>query len=195
MKRIVSTDTLRQNRIPPGQHLVKSWPALHHGSVQRIDPTKWTFSIFGLVEAPRKLSFDEFTALPHVEVLSDIHCVTSWSKLDNLWEGISTSQIRDLAKIKPDAKYVMVHGAAGFTTNLSMDDFFQEDVLFVLMHDGEVLDAQHGFPVRLVVPRLYFWKSAKWVTGVEFMAENGPGFWESNGYHMRGDPWNEERYG
>jgi DMSO/TMAO reductase YedYZ molybdopterin-dependent catalytic subunit len=191
---IISPDTLRQQRIPPGQRLTREFPALHHGTVHQFDLAKWTFRIFGLVEKERTLNFPEFAALPLVKVKADIHCVTTWSRLDNLWQGVSTGEIKSLVGIKPAAKYVMAHGAGGFTTNLSLDDFFQPDVLFALQYDGKPITAEHGAPVRLVVPRLYFWKSAKWVTGVEFMNDDAPGFWEKNGYHMRGDPWLEERY-
>ena len=191
---IKSPDTERKDRVPPGQRLTEKWPALHYGSVPKIDIAQWVFNIFGLVEKERRLNYQEFTSLPRVKVFSDIHCVTSWSRLDNLWEGVGTSQIRQLAQILPQAKFVMVHSAGGFTTNLSLNDFFQPDVLFAIKHNNEPLTPEHGYPVRLVVPRLYFWKSAKWVTGVEFMAEDRPGFWESHGYHNRGDPWKEERY-
>jgi DMSO/TMAO reductase YedYZ molybdopterin-dependent catalytic subunit len=195
IKRIISPDTLKQNRVPPGQRLTDKWPVLHYGRVPKIDVKKWSFKITGLVDKEITLTYDEFTALPRVEVFSDIHCVTTWSRLNNTWEGVSASIIRDLAAIKGEANYVMVEGAKGFTTNLPLEDFFQEDVLFTLKHDGQDLTAEHGGPVRLVVPRLYFWKSAKWVTGVRFMAKDAPGFWERAGYHMHGDPWKEERYG
>jgi DMSO/TMAO reductase YedYZ molybdopterin-dependent catalytic subunit len=194
MEKIVSPDTKRADRVPPGQRLTDRWPVLHHGSVQKIDVNKWTFRISGLVEPERAFTYDEFIALSHVEVYSDIHCVTTWSKLDNLWEGISAASIKDLVKIKPEAKFAIIYGAGGFTTNLTLDDFFQPDVLFALKHEGQPLTAEHGAPVRLVVPRLYFWKSAKWVTGVKFTAKDEPGFWESAGYHNHGDPWTEERY-
>jgi len=192
---IKSPDTLRKDRLPPGQRLTEKFPVLHYGSVPHIDMNKWEFSIWGLVEKERKLSYQEFTSLPGVKVFSDIHCVTGWSKLNNLWEGISTSTLKDLVRIFPEAKFVMVHAASNFTTNLSLEDFFQEDVLFTIKYNNEELSPEHGYPVRLVVPRLYFWKSAKWVMGLEFMAEDRPGFWESNGYHNHGDPWKEERYG
>lgn len=192
---IRSPDTLRNDRVPPGQTLRKDWPVLHYGPVQRLEVSSWTLTLFGLIDRARKLTFSEFASLPHIRVLSDIHCVTTWSRLDNLWEGISTSALRDLTGILPEARFVIVHGAGGFTTNLSLDDFFQPDVLFALSHDARTLSPEHGYPVRLVVPRLYLWKSAKWVTAVEFVREDRPGFWESHGYHMRGDPWNEERYG
>ncbi len=193
-KRIVSPDTQRENRLAPGQRLTEKWPALHYGKVPSIDVKDWTFTISGLVENERTLTFDEFSALPQVEVFSDIHCVTTWSKYDNLWEGISTGTIKDIAGIKPEAKHVLVSGEGGFTTNLPLEDFFQPDALFALRHDGKPLTPEHGAPVRLVVPRLYFWKSAKWVTGIEFMEKDKPGFWERAGYHNHGDPWQEERY-
>jgi len=191
---IKSPDTERKERVPPGQTLTERWPALHHGSVPQIDISGWEFRIFGLVEKERQLSYKEFTALPQTEVFSDIHCVTGWSKLDNLWEGVASQQIRKLVNILPEAKFVMVHSTGGFSTNLSLTDFFQSDVLFALKHNGEALTKEHGYPLRLVVPRLYFWKSAKWVNGVEFMAKDKRGFWESGGYHNHGDPWKEERY-
>ena len=193
-KIIVSSDVKRENRIPPGQRATEKWPVLHHGKVQDVDTSKWVFTISGLVEKERKLNFEEFMKLPRTKVLSDIHCVTGWSRLDNRWEGISSGAIKDLVRILPEAGYVIVHAMGDFTTNLSLSDFFEPDVLFALKHNGKLLDSGHGYPVRLVVPRLYFWKSAKWVTGVEFIEENRPGFWESHGYHIRGDPWKEERY-
>jgi DMSO/TMAO reductase YedYZ molybdopterin-dependent catalytic subunit len=194
IKRIISPDTLKKNRVPPGQHITDEWPVLHYGKVHNIKTADWTFKITGLVEKERTLTYQEFTALPQVEVFSDIHCVTTWSYLNNLWEGVSTAVIKDLMAIKKEAKYVMVEGAGGFTTNLPLNDFLQEDALFALKHNGQPISAEHGGPVRLIVPRLYFWKSAKWVTGLRFMAQNEPGFWEQAGYHMHGDPWTEERY-
>lgn len=191
---IRSPDVERKDRVPPGQKLVEEWPVLHYGRVQRIDPSKWTFTVFGLVEKELKLDYQEFMSLPRVKVLSDVHCVTGWSRLDNLWEGVSTGQLKKLVRILPEARFVIVHAAGGFTTNLQLSDFFEPDVLLAVKHDGKPLTPEHGYPVRLVVPRLYFWKSAKWVTGVEFTAEDRPGFWESHGYHNRGDPWKEERY-
>jgi DMSO/TMAO reductase YedYZ molybdopterin-dependent catalytic subunit len=195
LKRIVNPDTQRPNRLPPGQKLTEKWPVLHYGKVPNIDVKKWTFKITVLVKKERTLTFDEFIAMPQVEVFSDIHCVTSWSRFNNTWEGVSTGTIAEIVGIKPEAKYVIVKGEGGFTTNLSLEDFLAEDALFALKHDGKPLTAEHGGPVRLVVPRLYFWKSAKWVTGIELKAENEPGFWERAGYHMHGDPWREERYG
>lgn len=192
---IESPDTKRANRVPPGQRLVKDWPVLHAGSVARIEPPSWRFRIFGKVGDGKELTHDEFIALPAVKVHSDIHCVTTWTLLDNLWEGVSAFTVRDLCPPLPSAKFVIVHAAGGWTTNLPLEDFLQPDVLFALRHNGLPLSPEHGAPVRLVVPRLYFWKSAKWVEGVEFTAKDRRGFWESQGYHNRGDPWKEERYG
>ena len=192
---IISPDTKRANRVPPGQHLTDKWPVLHYGQVPKIETSQWTLKIFGLVEQERVISYQEFTALPMVKVFSDIHCVTTWSRLNNLWEGLSSNEIKNIVNIDPQARFVIVHAFGRFTTNLTISDFFEPDVLLALKHDDQSIAADHGGPVRLVVPRLYFWKSAKWVTGLEFSAIDKPGFWESNGYHNHGDPWKEERYG
>jgi DMSO/TMAO reductase YedYZ molybdopterin-dependent catalytic subunit len=191
---IESPDTKRAQRVPPGQRLVNEWPVLHAGNVPRIESRGWSLRLFGRVERERELSLAEFSALPRVKVHSDIHCVTTWTLLDNLWEGVSAFAVRDIALPLPSARFVIVHASGGWTTNLPLDDFLQEDVLFALSHNGRPLSPEHGAPVRLVVPRLYFWKSAKWVTGVEYSDDDRPGFWERRGYHNRGDPWKEERY-
>ncbi len=191
---IISPDTKRENRVPPGQRVTDKWPVLHHGTVPGIDPSGWTFTISGLVTEERRLNFREFAPLEQVKVLSDVHCVTGWSKLDNLWQGPSSRTVYELVQVPPEARFVIVHAAGGFTTNLTLDDFLESDVLFALKHGNEKLTPEHGAPVRLIVPRLYFWKSAKWVTGIEFAAQGAPGFWESRGYHNHGDPWLEERY-
>lgn len=193
-KIIESSDTKKKNRIPKGQHETDKFPVLHAGSVPEIDVLKWKFKIYGLVEKERELTYDEFTSLPQVKVFSDIHCVTGWSKLNNTWEGVSANTIKELVKIRPEAKYVIIHAEGGFTANLNLSDFFQPDVLFALKYGNKILEKEHGYPLRLVVPRLYFWKSAKWVNGIEFVKEDKRGFWESRGYHNHGDPWKEERY-
>jgi len=194
IKAIRSPHTLRADRVPPGQKVTEELPVLQFGDVPEIDISEWTFRITGLVKEEVELSYEEFMSLPRIKVISDAHCVTGWSKLDNEWEGVSTSAVKDLASPLPEARYVMVHSADGYTTNLSLSDFLQPDALFAVKLNGGVLSVEHGFPVRLVVPGLYFWKSAKWVVGVEFMGENRPGYWEARGYHMRGDPWKGERY-
>jgi len=191
---IISPDTERANRVPPGQRVVQTFPVLHYGAVQRLDPATWTLEIYGLVEKKVKLTFAQFMALPQVQVLSDIHCVTGWSRLENLWEGVSTATLRELVGVLPEARHTIVYGAGRFSTNLPLSDFFEPDVLLAVKHDGAALSPEHGYPVRLVVPRLYFWKSAKWVTGIEFVKDDRPGFWESHGYHNHGDPWKEEKY-
>ena len=192
---IISSDTKREKRVPQGQKITEGFPVLHDGSVYRIDSKKWFLEIFGLVEEPKKIFYNDFIALSLTKVKSDIHCVTGWSKLDNIWEGVSAITIKKLIKILPNAKFVLIHATGNFTANLPIEDFFQPDVIFAIKHNGELINAEHGGPVRLVVPKLYFWKSAKWVTGIEFIEKNKPGFWEKHGYHMRGDPWKEERYG
>jgi DMSO/TMAO reductase YedYZ molybdopterin-dependent catalytic subunit len=193
---IKSPDTARAWRIPPGQKLTDRFPVLHYGPVHRLDRKKWKFALSGLTADGQEhvLTWDEFQALPRVQVFSDIHCVTGWTKLDNTWDGVSARTVYELTGVRPEARFVLVHGAGGFTTNLPLDDFLQDDVLFATHHNGAELSPEHGYPVRLVVPRLYFWKSAKWATGVEYLAQDRPGFWEVNGYHNHGDPWKQERY-
>ncbi|MBI1830278.1 MAG: sulfite oxidase-like oxidoreductase [Planctomycetes bacterium] len=194
---IVSPDTQRADRIPPRQSLTTKWPVLHYGPTPSFDRSAWTFHIFGLVETPWQCAYDAFIAMPTVTVHADMHCVTRWSKLDNRLEGVAARTVLANVNVKPRAKFVMVHGEHGFTANLPLDDFLGDDCLFAWKHNGHDLDADHGYPLRLVVPRLYAWKSAKWVRGIELLADDRPGFWEEwdhGGYHMRGDPWKEERF-
>jgi DMSO/TMAO reductase YedYZ molybdopterin-dependent catalytic subunit len=194
---IVSPDVGRAERVPPRQALTRKWPVLHYGGVPKFDRARWTFHIFGLAERPWECNYDEFLALPRVQVRADMHCVTRWSKLDNLWEGVGTRKVIDKVTLKPEAKFVMVHCEHGFSTNLPLDDFLGDDCLFAWKHNGQDLEPDHGYPLRLVVPRLYAWKSAKWVRGIELMEKDRAGFWEdytNGGYHMRGDPWKEERF-
>jgi DMSO/TMAO reductase YedYZ molybdopterin-dependent catalytic subunit len=191
---VISPDTLRENRIPPGQYLTKKWPVLHAGMVPSFNPQQWNFRIFGLVEQEWQCNYQEFMQLPTIKVKSDFHCVTTWSLLDNLWEGVSTREILSKVKVSPEVKYVVVHAEHRWTTNLPFEDFIGDDCLFAYKHNGQNLDLDHGYPLRLVVPRLYAWKSAKWVRGIELLAEDRPGFWEQGGYHMKGDPWREQRF-
>jgi DMSO/TMAO reductase YedYZ molybdopterin-dependent catalytic subunit len=181
-------------RVPPGQSVTAKWPVLHYGGIPSADLKSWDFRIVGLVENPIRLTYEEFMELPRAEVHCDIHCVTRWSKLDNTFEGVAFSEIHRLADPKSTARFVMIHAENGFTTNLPVEDLLRDDVLFADKHGGEPLAPEHGWPLRLVVPHLYFWKSAKWVRGLEYMASDRPGFWEQYGYHMRGDPHKEERY-
>ncbi|MFM7592908.1 MAG: molybdopterin-dependent oxidoreductase, partial [Isosphaeraceae bacterium] len=150
--------------------------------------------LFGLVEKAVALNWSELQAQPYVKIFADMHCVTRWSMLDNTWEGVSTRHLASLAGIKPEARYVIAHGAHGFTTNMPLADFLDEDCLVAWSRNGEALDPDHGWPLRLVIPKLYAWKSAKWLLGLEFSATDEPGFWEQNGYHNHGDPWTEERF-
>ena len=182
-------------RLPPGQRLVENWPILHYGSIPRIDLATWQFQIGGLVQQELSFSWDDFMSLPQVDVRTDIHCVTTWSKYDNDWVGIQFSEILKIANPLPEAKYVIFHSYGGYTTNLAISELDRPDVLLVHTHNGEPLTPEHGAPLRGMVPHLYFWKSAKWVSGIEFVAQDRPGFWELYGYHMHGDPWIEERYG
>jgi DMSO/TMAO reductase YedYZ molybdopterin-dependent catalytic subunit len=182
-------------RLPPGQIITRKWPVLHYGAVPRVDLATWRFSVSGAIERPLTLSWKELEALPHRETVCDIHCVTRWSRYDNRFEGIPVQAVLQQAGPRPQARFVLVHAEQGFTTNLPLDDLDRPANLLALHHDGEPLAPEHGGPVRLLVPHLYFWKSAKWVRGLELVEEDYPGFWEQNGYHMRGDPWEEERYG
>ena len=193
---IVSPDTLREQRLPPGQSRTKKWPVLDASGPPVIALEHWKFSIQGLVTNPVSWTWWEFEALPRVKVFSDFHCVTRWSRLGNVWEGPSTRTLLHLSGgALPEARFVLVHGYdGGWTTNLPLADFLAEDALVGLFHDGEPLGEEHGGPARLIVPRLYAWKSAKWVAGIELLDQDRAGFWERNGYHMRGDPWNEQRH-
>jgi DMSO/TMAO reductase YedYZ molybdopterin-dependent catalytic subunit len=193
---IVSPDTGRDNRIPPGQSRTLKWPVLHYGYVPTIDMAAWSLEVIGLVERPLRFNWEEFQALPRVRVYSDFHCVTQWSRLDNVWEGVSTREILGRAGVRDEAKYVILHGYDdGFTTNLPLADFMSQDALLADTHDNLPLNADHGGPLRAIVPRLYAWKSAKWLKAIELSAEDRPGLWERGGYHNHGDPWREERFG
>ncbi|NOZ04829.1 MAG: sulfite oxidase-like oxidoreductase [Chloroflexi bacterium] len=183
------------HRLPPGQALTEKWPVLHYGNIPRFDPKTWDFRVWGLVEEEITWTWEDFTSLPHVTTTSDIHCVTRWSRYDNRWAGVPILEVMKHVRPLPEARYVMVHADPDYTTNLPIEALLDDDVLFALQHDGEPLTPEHGGPLRLVVPKLYFWKSAKWVRGLEFMAEDAAGFWERAGYHMHGDPWTEERFG
>lgn len=193
---VVSPDTRRAQRLPPGQTRTRKWPILDAGGAPSVSTDRWRLRIWGLVNQAREFTWEEFTSLPRVKVFSDFHCVTRWSRLGNLWEGVSTRVLVErCGGLKPEARFVLAYGYDhGWTTNLPVDDFLAEDALIALSHDGEPLTLQHGGPARLIVPRLYAWKSAKWLAGLEFLSDDKPGFWERNGYHMHGDPWKEERH-
>ena len=180
--------------LPPGQSLTLKWPVLHYGSVPRFDPDTWDLRVTGLVDSPLTLSWKEFNALPKIQRTSDFHCVTRWSRFDNHWDGVAFRELLARVHPKPEAAYVLVHAEQGFTANVPLADLDREEVLLATHHDGEPLTAEHGYPLRLIVPHLYAWKSVKWLRGLEFLDHDAPGFWEQNGYHMYGDPWKEQRF-
>jgi DMSO/TMAO reductase YedYZ molybdopterin-dependent catalytic subunit len=187
---VVSPDTRRENRLPPGQTRTRKWPVLDAHGTPEVDLAAWEFEVGGLVERPMKWSLDEFMQLPAVKVYADFHCVTRWSRLDNVWGGVSARTVAELCGLKPEARFVVAEAHDyGWTTNLPIEFFLAEDSLFAWSHDGAPIPPEHGGPVRLIVPRLYAWKSAKWVKAVRFLAEDRAGFWEEGGYHMRGVPW------
>jgi DMSO/TMAO reductase YedYZ molybdopterin-dependent catalytic subunit len=183
-----------EGRLPPGQSLTIKWPVLHHGGVPVFDATKWDFKISGLVQAPLTLSWNGFHALPQTEVTSDFHCVTRWSRLDNRWKGVLFTELLHRVQLQRGAEFVLVLAEEGYTSNIPLKDLQRPEVLFAFEHDGEPLSAEHGGPLRLVVPHLYAWKSVKWVRGFMLLDHDRLGFWERNGYHAYGDPWKEQRY-
>jgi DMSO/TMAO reductase YedYZ molybdopterin-dependent catalytic subunit len=182
------------SRVPPGQYVTDRFPVLHAGVTPHIDLATWDFTIDGLVDEPARFTYDEIRAMPSATRTLDIHCVTKWSKLDTTWEGVPVNDLMARVAIDPSATHVLVQAEHGFTANLPLKDFLRDDNLFAYRYGGEELELDHGWPLRLVVPHLYFWKSVKWVRGVRFLGQDQPGFWERNGYHMYGDPWREQRY-
>jgi DMSO/TMAO reductase YedYZ molybdopterin-dependent catalytic subunit len=181
-------------RLPPGQYLTDRFPVLHVGDVPRYEPGTWNLVINGLVEREVSLSFDELKALPATTITTDIHCVTKWSKFDTAWTGVKVTELFALAGVKPAANHVLAHAEYGYTANLPLADIVRDESMVVYAFDGADIEPIHGGPVRLLVPHLYFWKSPKWLRGLELRAEDTPGFWEQNGYHIYGDPWREQRY-
>lgn len=181
------------SRLPPGQKLTRDWPVFTEGRVPRVNLATWRLTVRGLVEEEVEFTWEQFMALPQTSVTSDVHCVTRWSKVGNHWEGVAFSEFLKHVRLKPEARHVMVHSYGGYTTNIPLADLLKDDMLFAHSHNGEPLTPEHGWPLRLVVPNLYFWKSAKWVRSLVFMAPQRPGLWERRGYHLRGDPWKEER--
>ena len=180
--------------VPPGQFVTEKFPVLTFGATPSIDLSTWSFRVFGLVAAEVTLDWQEFTALTEVAVEAPFHCVTQWSRLTNRWEGVAFTELIKLVKPGPEARHVMAHCYGGYTTNLPLEVLMDDDVLFANRHDGAPLEPEHGGPLRLVVPKRYGWKSAKWVNGLELMAGDAAGFWEARGYHMSGDPLKEERF-
>lgn len=182
-------------RVPPGQHVTRDFPVLSAGPTPRTQLETWSFALRDVDEQPLMTwRWKDFLALPSTVVRADIHCVTKWSKLDTGWKGVTIDDLLEAADLDPPAPYVMAFCDGGYTTNLALDDLLGGRGAIVYEYEGEAIAAEHGGPARLLVPHLYFWKSAKWVRGLQFMEEDEPGFWETHGYHLRGDPWKEERY-
>jgi DMSO/TMAO reductase YedYZ molybdopterin-dependent catalytic subunit len=194
LRRTRITDEERR-RLPPGQHLVRDFPVLHAGAVPyRTAPPDWDFRVFGGVEAPRRWSHEELRALPARTVTTDIHCVTAWSKLDTVWEGVPVAPLLDELGVREGITHVVAHSEEGYTANVPLEALRADDVLLAYRFDGRELEPEHGGPLRLLVPSLYLWKSAKWLRGLELLDHDEPGFWELRGYSNSADPWREERY-
>lgn len=183
-------------RVPPGQTLAApdKWPLLHFGPVPKPDLKSWDFRVFGLVENEIRLDYDEIRALPKTDQVSDIHCVTGWSRLDDTWTGVAVKEILERARPLPEARYVVAHCEHGYSTGMPIEVLAGDDVMLCYGWNGEDLSVDHGFPLRLLVPKKYFWKSAKWLRGLEFLPSSRLGFWEQRGYHDEADPWREQRY-
>ncbi|RYX99041.1 MAG: sulfite oxidase-like oxidoreductase [Bradyrhizobiaceae bacterium] len=183
-----------EQRLPPGQHLTQDWPVLDLGITPNILRERWRLDVYGAVDTPLFWDFAQLSAQPQSSFMSDIHCVTTWSRYDNAWEGLSTRALLEACQPKPEARFVVLQSHDGYTTNLSLEDFAADDALLAHTWQGEPISGEHGGPVRMVIPHLYFWKSAKWLQRIEFVIDDKPGYWEVRGYHNRGDPWLEQRY-
>jgi DMSO/TMAO reductase YedYZ molybdopterin-dependent catalytic subunit len=186
-----------QKRLPPGQYITEKFPVLHYGNVPQYENLEesWDLNVWGSIEAPVRFSFAEFRALPTVSVTLDIHCVTRWSKLDTTWEGVRFRDfLQHLPPLDPTAAFVIAHAEGGFTANLPLELMLEDETLLAYKYAGQELEPEHGYPLRLLVPKKYFWKSAKWLRGLEFLPHDRLGFWEGYGYHNNADPWKEERY-
>ena len=180
--------------IPPGQFVTAKFPVLSCSSTPQLDMKKWQFRIFGDVENEVSLTWEQFASLPSTKITADFHCVTHWSRLANIWEGVLFLDLIRLTNPQPKTQFIMIHSYGGYTTNMLLETLWDGDVIFAHHHDGNPLEPDHGRPLRLVVPKRYGWKSAKWVNGIEFMSHNRPGFWEIQGYSNNADPWKEERF-
>ena len=189
-----TTDEAHSNRLPPGQQEVRNWPVLDLGIQPDVRPEDWKLTVDGLVACPVTLDHAQSMALPQSDSVSDIHCVTRWSRYDNHWQGVASRELIALVRPKDEARHVIFHAHDGYTTNVSIEVFADPDVMLAHAWEGSPLTRNHGGPVRVVIPRFYFWKSAKWVRRIEFSRDDKPGFWEVRGYHNVGDPWKEERY-
>ncbi|MEL7039699.1 MAG: sulfite oxidase-like oxidoreductase [Cyanobacteria bacterium J06592_8] len=181
------------DRVPPGQYLAKGFPVLTYGETPEIPTELWKFKVWGLATA-KTFTWSDIMAMPQSEFTADFHCVTRWSKLDVKWRGVKVSDFMKQVEVHPEAVHIMEHCYGDYTTNIALDDFLREENFFAHTLFDEPLSAEHGGPLRLVVPHLYAWKSAKWINGLEFLSKEALGFWERNGYHKRGEPWAEERY-
>lgn len=190
----LATKGIDGSRLPPGQYLTERFPVLHVGNVPVYKPGEWDLKIYGLVEQPITLNFEELKALPSVTFITDIHCVTKWSKFDTTWTGVRVRDLFARAGITTGATHVMSHAEYGYSANLPLDDVIGDNAIVAYAYEGGEIEAIHGGPVRLVVPHLYFWKSPKWLRGLELRSADAPGFWEQNGYHMYGDPFKEQRF-
>lgn len=196
LKRRQEEEKIKQEgRLPPGQSLTQKFPVLTYGPNPQFDPQTWDLKVFGAVEKEMRWSWDEFLKLPTRTITTDIHCVTRWSKFDMVWEGVPFNEFVNLFGVKPEARHVIAHCDFGYTTNVTLEEMMDDDVLLAYKYDGQFLELDHGAPLRTLVPKLYFWKSAKFLRGLEFSPVDKPGFWEQAGYHNHGDPWAEERYG
>lgn len=193
-RRTLEKKVIEEGRLPPGQSVTIKFPVLHYGPVPRTDLKTWTLRAFGLVENERQWTWDEFTALPTAKVHTDIHCVTRWSKFDTDWEGVRFRDFMELVGVKPEAKFVIAHCEYGYTTNTPLEAMLDDDVLLAYKFDGKPLDPDHGYPLRSLVPKKYFWKSAKWLRAIEFTDRDRLGFWEQAGYHNEADPFKEQRF-
>lgn len=193
-RRELERSGISPDRLPAGQYSTKRFPVLHAGPIPQADLSTWDFSVDGLVTEPVVWTWEEFQAFPRVKVTTDIHCVTKWSKFDTQWQGVPVRDVWDRIDVSPGATHVLVRADHGYTANMPIEDFLADGNLFTNTFDGEPLAPEHGYPMRLIVPHLYFWKSVKWVRGFTVLSEDQPGFWEQNGYHMYGDPFKEQRY-
>jgi DMSO/TMAO reductase YedYZ molybdopterin-dependent catalytic subunit len=182
------------DRVPPGQYLTEKFPVLHYGSVPKVDLATWDFKVFGEVDRPFRLTWAEFRELPRTGLTADIHCVTRWSKLDTHWEGVAIRTILEMAQVRPAAAFAVGHAEQGYTANLPLSVLDDDDVILADTYEGAPLEPDHGYPLRLIVPKKYFWKGPKWIRGLELVSRDSPGFWERYGYHNDADPWREERF-
>ena len=193
-RKALAADGIDPARLPPGQYRTDRWPVLHEGPVQQIDRSDWRLRVWGAVDRELRLSYDDLVALGEVELTTDLHCVTKWSRFDTSWRGVPIHRVLDAAGLKSTATHTLQHAPYAYSTNLPLDDLVRPECLVATSVDGGPIPAEHGGPIRTLVPHLYLWKSAKWVNALQFTTRDEPGFWEGHGYHIYGDPWREQRY-